>query len=183
MTLNIVQRKMLQMVPLITYTIAFEFKDTCGAYVNLANFAFIYRNQIVGGGACTKVTGWNYPTQVRGYANANTLSGSTNHKSSYEGIVQDVGACQHGLGLYLDIHNGIITLLRFDQFITLPIPPTYTTSICVDAQGELQFDVRTLKTDAASIASYFVLPSDCATTTLDYCSLAYPTGNPCIINP
>jgi len=157
---------------------AFLLYDNGGNFIVKENTSFIYGQPLLPN--CTEVAGWTFATQVFAYSHSTSISGSTDPgNSQFVGECGDVGACLHSLTLYLDVRNNIVLLLRFDQKVSLPFGPN-GTSVCVLVQGEINYDIGTLDTNPAHRAPYFVLTAGCSTPS-DYCSQAYPAGNPCAI--
>jgi hypothetical protein len=149
-----------------------------GVQVVTNDGAYFYGNPLFANGKCMKVNGWNYPKQVEGYRLALSRPGSTTNKAEYAGNVDDVATCKHGLSAVFEVKQDIITSLFFSQNFNGPFGPN-GSSLCTKVQGLMQFDLSTIDRNVDRINSYFTLPSDCATTTIDYCSTAYPAGNAC----
>lgn len=152
------------------------------AFVNLQDSAYVFNSSVWPG--CMKVPGWTYAKQVSAYRGATALPGSNPGKATFTGECGDIGGCEHFLSLTVELINGIVKVLRFDQKIHLPwghyLGQAAGSSICTTAQGVIEYDMSTLDRNPANRAQYFQLPSSCATPS-NYCDLAYPVDNACAI--
>lgn len=156
---------------------------TAGVQVITNDGSYIYGNALQNGGGCMRVNGWTYAKQVEGYGTATSLLGSTVNKATYTGRIHDVATCNHGLAVVFQVKQGIMRTYRFDQYYSGPLLPD-NGLVCALVQGVIQFDIKTLDRNVTRINEAFatVLPADCTTSSPDYCNIAYPVGNPCIIS-
>ena len=146
-----------------------------GVFVVTENVSYIYNNNQFPG--CTRLNNnWKYSTQVEAYKGATALPGATLGKTLYVGECGDVGACSHFLSFYLEVVNGVIRFMNYNQKVSLA-----GGLICPTAQGNIEYDITTLDFNPSHRDQYFVLPPDCVSAPLDYCQLAYPAGNACAI--
>jgi hypothetical protein len=153
-----------------------------GIQIITQNDAYIYGNHIFGP-ICTRVNGFNYAKQVEAYRAVLSRPGSNTNKAEYAGDIDDVATCAHGLATVLEVKHDIIISMTFSQRFTAPIGTGGSMIPCTKVVGIMEFDMTTIDRNVARLNSYFTsLPADCTpTAAVDYCSLMYPVGNPCII--
>ena len=142
--------------------------------------AYIYGNPAIGN-MCTRVNGFNYAKQVAAYRAMVSRPGSNTNKAEYAGDVDDVATCAHGLSSVIEVKQDIIVSFMFTQRFTAPIGPGGSMIPCTKVIGIMEFQMNTIDRNATRMNDYFNLPSDCTPLSIDYCSVQYPVGNPCII--
>lgn len=152
-----------------------------GVIVVLETTSYTYSQPLTPG--CTEIPGFTWDDQVAGYTRALSMPGSTDGpiiaNAYWQGDVHDVNSCNHPVGVVIRTRHNYIVEYNFWQNVPVPITPGGPKIYCFYAVGSIVYDVSTLSINQ-NFDSFFALPSSCDTP-IDYCSDAFPVGNPCTV--
>jgi hypothetical protein len=128
-------------------------------------------------GVCLKVNNFTWDDQVAGYLNVLSMTDNGTNVTRYFGRADDVASCQDRIGTELFtkfiLGNGVLTQYNFSQLYPFP------GLGCAYVTGKITFDLKTLDFDSPRDPYFAALPANCTSAAPDYCSAAYPPGNPC----
>lgn len=115
---------------------------------------------------------FTFADQVAGYMTVLSTPTSTTKKPTYFGRATDVGGCQDKIAVEIQLRKGFLSRFYFVQLF--PIPGIG----CSFVTGFINFKKHTIDTTSPR-DHYFVLPTDCTSSAINYCSNLYYPGNPC----
>ena len=131
-----------------------------------------------GSSGCFKYPEFTYTKFVTNFKGIKAGVEATTQDALYEGLIKDSHSCNHDIlfGLRVKPAGKSNAPTSVIQRMTASAP-SVRGSACVVGQAIFVGDLSTVDTTSNRDA-LFVKPVSCATP-IDYCSFAYPVGNPC----
>jgi hypothetical protein len=136
-----------------------------GQYYLFKDSAFA--NETLPGSGCMYIPQFNYAAQVTGYQTLLSTPDSTHAKAHYIGFAKDVASCSEKIAASITIENSVLSTFNFSQ------------NFQVEGHG-MQIVTEMITFNLATIdktsdrSAYFIMPSSCSTTTVNYCDAMYP---------
>lgn len=144
-----------------------------GNFITTDAGSFNYSGNPANNPACLTYPQFKYNTYKTNYAQLTALPGGTNYDATYSGYTHDSFSCGSAITFtfrqQLSIANRIGTNVTTGLYVALQKP---TGSTCSEVQAYFTGDINTV--DLTSDRNpYFVLPDNCTTHPIDFCSVAY----------
>ncbi len=151
-----------------------------GVSVGLQNATYVWGALLFP--QCTVQTNFTYDSEVATLRNAVSMIGSTDLIATYTGLTHEMGSCNHLISFSAKRFGPVLYELYFVQDVPIPIGPGGSL-VCFTSKSYMKLNPSTIR--LSNFDPLFNIREDCypANNPDSYCSLTYPSNNPCIINP